>query len=79
MNFTSLSDKELLDYVKQPVLINALDKLTDSQLLSLHFELTQVPSRKPLPVPFKIVATIQSRGLNKPEQRELYGEYKRGK
>ena len=47
---------------------------SDTQLLQLKKEL--VSGRGP--VPLVLIKEIQTRNLQKPEQRELYGEYKKG-
>jgi|CoawatStandDraft_6_1074263.scaffolds.fasta_scaffold808588_1 hypothetical protein len=47
---------------------------SDTQLLQLKKEL--VSGRGP--VPLVLIKEIQLRNLQKPEQRELYGEYKKG-
>lgn len=75
IDFALYSDDELRAFTKGA----DFDTLKDQELLHLKYELTQVPQRKPLPVPLSLVREIQTRGLQKPEQRELYGEYAPGK
>ncbi len=74
-DFTLYTDEQLRAITKK------LDvaELKDQELLDLKYELTIAPGRAPLPVPMILIAEIQARGLNKPEQRELYGEYAPGK
>ena len=74
-DFSIYSDRELKDFSKKA----DFSILKDSELLHLKYELTQVPSRTTLPVPLKLIKEIQSRDLQKPEDRSLYGEYGIGK
>jgi len=53
--------------------------LSDKDLLELKYELTQVPSRKRLPVPMTLISEIRERGIEKKEEKGLYGEYGSGK
>tara|TARA_B100000674_G_scaffold460495_1_gene438622 strand:+ start:488 stop:718 length:231 start_codon:yes stop_codon:yes gene_type:complete len=74
-DFALYSDRELKEFSKT----GDISGLKDSELLHLKYELTQVPSRAILPVPLKLIKEIQSRDLQKPESRSLYGEYGIGK
>lgn len=75
IDFALYSDSELRAFTKDA----DFSSLKDQELLHLKYELTQVSQRAILPVPLKLVKEIQSRGLQKPEQRSLYGEYASGK
>lgn len=69
-DFALYSDRELKDFSKKA----NFSILKDKELLHLKYELTQVPSRATLPVPLKLIKEIQTRDLQKPEDRFLYGE-----
>jgi hypothetical protein len=74
-DFTLYSDTELRTFVKGA----NIPELSGKELLHLHYELTQVPTRATMPVPLSLVREIQERGLREKEQPELYGEYAPGK
>ena len=71
MEFVMYNDEMLKRFVK----IGVFSYLTDKQLLELKYELTCVPSRETIPVPLKLIMEIRERGLEKKEEKELYGEY----